>query len=60
MDIAKLQGNYNFMVISRKGERLRTYKYDTARRFFDAEGGRLYAYAYHGLKKIVLQIDWKM
>lgn len=59
MDFARLQSDYNFMVISRKGERLRTYKYDTARRFFDAEGGRFYAYAYNGLKKVVLQIDWE-
>ena len=55
----RINDNFNYMVVSRKGEMLRTYKYDTAKRFFDSNGGRFYLYAYHGLKTIRLLVDWE-
>lgn len=52
--------NYNYMVITRKGERYRSYKYDTVKRLLDAEGGRLYLYCYKDIKHTVrLLVEWK-
>lgn len=59
MDTARLQENFNFMVLTRSGEKYRTYKYDTAKRLYESEGEKFYIYAYHGLKKVVLLVDWK-
>lgn len=60
MTITKeIEQNFNYMVISRKGEKYRTYKYDTAKRFLEAEGGRLYFYAYQDLKHTIrLLVEW--
>ena len=50
---------FNYMVISRGGEKFRSYNYDTAQRFFRREGGRFYLYAYRGLKTVRLLVDWE-
>lgn len=55
----ELEKNYNFMVITDKGEKYRHFKYWMAKDFLDREGGRLYAYAHVSLKKTVrILIEW--
>lgn len=53
-----IQKNFNYMVVTAKGETYRSYKYDTIKRMLDQEGGRLYLYYYKGLKTVRLLAEW--